>query len=314
MHSDTLHNAWPEVRIGDRRRFSAALWGAVLAIGLLLGGCTPIKNPPAGALHRPLLHLFGHESCQSPALARTLGRLNSASLYVLHIAPFGREERGWATYAPKIEHEIGTRCAADSAGFADALARWQRRRGLAPSGVMTVATFAVMKDDWQARRPFVELRATGACPAPPRARDLAEAKPSEGYEGKLVELRKSALAAYRRMVAAARHGEPALAAKPKLLTLFSAYRSPAYDAARCAHDHNCQGVVRAACSAHRTGLAFDIVLDTAPGFPVDSSADANRLAMVNGLAYRWLVANAGAYGFVNYPFEPWHWEWTGEKP
>jgi hypothetical protein len=155
MHCNRLHNA--------------ALWGAVLWLGIACGGCTPIKAPAAGALRRaPLLRFFGHESCQTPALARTLGRLNSASLYVLHIAPFGREESGWATYAPKIEQEIGTRCAADTAGFADALARWQRRRGLTPSGVMTVATFAVMKDDWQARRPFVELRATGACPAPRR--------------------------------------------------------------------------------------------------------------------------------------------------
>jgi hypothetical protein len=310
MYCTTLHNAAPPLRIVHQLILSAAL-----LVVLMCGGCTPIKSPSAGELRRsPLLHIFGHETCQAPALAGTLGRLNSASLYVLHIAPFGREESGWATYAPEIEHEIGTRCAADTAGFADALARWQRRRGLSPSGVMTIATFAVMKDDWQARRPFVQLRATGACPPPPHAHDLADAKPSEGYEGKPVQLRKGALAAYRRMVAAARQGEPALAAKPELLTLFSAYRSPAYDAARCAHDHNCQGVVRAACSAHRTGLAFDIVLDTAPGYPVDSSADANRLAMVKGLAYRWLVANAATYGFVNYPFEPWHWEWTGEKP
>ena len=31
-------------------------------------------------------------------------------------------------------------------------------------------------------------------------------------------------------------------------------------------------------------------------------------------AYRWLVANADRFGFVPYPFEPWHWEWTGEAP
>jgi LAS superfamily LD-carboxypeptidase LdcB len=30
--------------------------------------------------------------------------------------------------------------------------------------------------------------------------------------------------------------------------------------------------------------------------------------------YQWLVAHAHRYGFVNYPFEPWHWEWTGEAP
>jgi LAS superfamily LD-carboxypeptidase LdcB len=36
--------------------------------------------------------------------------------------------------------------------------------------------------------------------------------------------------------------------------------------------------------------------------------------MINGLAFRWLVANAYRHGFVNYAFEPWHWEWTGEAP
>ena len=36
--------------------------------------------------------------------------------------------------------------------------------------------------------------------------------------------------------------------------------------------------------------------------------------MVAAPAYRWLVANADRFGFVNYPFEPWHWEWTGEPP
>jgi LAS superfamily LD-carboxypeptidase LdcB len=27
--------------------------------------------------------------------------------------------------------------------------------------------------------------------------------------------------------------------------------------------------------------------------------------------YRWLVRNAGRFGFVPYVFEPWHWEWVG---
>ena len=39
-----------------------------------------------------------------------------------------------------------------------------------------------------------------------------------------------------------------------------------------------------------------------------------RLYMTKTPTYRWLVANAGRFGFVNYPFEPWHWEWTGERP
>ena len=24
------------------------------------------------------------------------------------------------------------------------------------------------------------------------------------------------------------------------------------------------------------------------------------------------MVNAGQFGFVNYAYEPWHWEWTGE--
>ena len=28
-------------------------------------------------------------------------------------------------------------------------------------------------------------------------------------------------------------------------------------------------------------------------------------------AYRWLVRYAARFGFVNYAFEPWHWEWVG---
>ena len=50
----------------------------------------------------------------------------------------------------------------------------------------------------------------------------------------------------------------------------------------------------------------------APGYPPESSDDANRLYESRTPAYLWLVANAGRFGFVSYPFEPWHWEWTGE--
>jgi LAS superfamily LD-carboxypeptidase LdcB len=75
-------------------------------------------------------------------------------------------------------------------------------------------------------------------------------------------------------------------------------------------DGNCQGVARAACSAHATGLAMDLFLGSAPGLPPDSSDDANRLHMSLGAPYRWLVTNAARFGFVPYPFEPWHWEWT----
>ena len=52
----------------------------------------------------------------------------------------------------------------------------------------------------------------------------------------------------------------------------------------------------------------------APGFDADSSADPNRLHQSRNPAYVWLVWNAKRFGFTNYAFEPWHWEWTGEAP
>ena len=99
-----------------------------------------------------------------------------------------------------------------------------------------------------------------------------------------------------------------------MLTIFSGFRDPAADAVRCATEGNCQGVSRASCSAHLTGLAMDLALRPAPGHMIDSADDVNRLYMSYTPAYRWLVANAGKFGFVNYVFEPWHWEWTGETP
>jgi len=238
---------------------------------------------------------------------------NAASLTSLAWSPFGRAERGWAIYEALIAREIGADCPAATPAFAGALARWQNANRIGGGGgVMDGPTFARLKAIWQARRPFVAASRT--CPAPPVGTTLARALPAESYGGKVILLRPRALAAYRAMVAAARARLPQIAADPHLLTIFSAYRSPQYDAGRCAREGNCQGIVRATCSAHRTGLAMDFYLGSAPGHAVDSSDDVNRLAISRGPAYRWLVANAARFGFVNYPFEPWHWEWVGERP
>ena len=96
----------------------------------------------------------------------------------------------------------------------------------------------------------------------------------------------------------------------QMLTVSSAYRDPDADAMRCASENNCEGVVRTTCSAHRTGLAPVLVVGHAPGMRPDASDDINRLAQTRTPAYRWLLANAGRYGFLNYTFEPWHWEWS----
>ena len=238
---------------------------------------------------------------------------NAANLRRLSWYPFGRLETGWEIYEPMIAREIHTDCRGHTPRFAAALAGWQRAHRLRADGVVSLDTFLVMKTGWQRRRPFVAVSQT-ACPPPPAESDLVLAGPADSLEGSAVRLRPGVLAAWRRMAAAARRAAPEVAADPRLLTIFSGYRSPDYDAARCQRDQNCNGVSRAACSPHRTGLAVDLYMGAAPGYPPDSSADANRLYMVRTQAYRWMLANARRYGFVNYAFEPWHWEWVGERP
>ena len=238
---------------------------------------------------------------------------NAASLDAAQISPFGRPETGWEIYLPLTGREIGSACPPQAPGFAEALASWQKSHGLPASGVMDEPTLDALKLVWLRRRPFVAASSHGVCPAPPSPDRLAWTTPKEAFGSKPVQLRIGALAAYRAMASAARREDPAIAADPALLTLFSGYRDPNTEAAHCA-DGGCGGAARANCSAHRTGLAMDIDLGAAPGFRVDSAADANRLYMSRTAAYRWLVANAARFGFVNYPFEPWHWEWTGEAP
>ncbi|RSM58317.1 D-alanyl-D-alanine carboxypeptidase [Actinoplanes sp. ATCC 53533] len=51
-------------------------------------------------------------------------------------------------------------------------------------------------------------------------------------------------------------------------------------------------------SLHEIGLAIDI---TSGGTSLTA----------NSAAFRWMAANAGRYGFVNLPSEPWHWSITG---
>jgi hypothetical protein len=232
---------------------------------------------------------------------------NAQSLGTMPLDLFGRSETGWAFYEPLVANQIGTECPAASPGFAKALAQWQSAHGKSGTGVMNAQILSDMSRLWQARRPFV-LESHHQCPDPPAESTLATATSAESYGGKTIQLRPDALAAYRQLVAAARAA--GVLSSKDLLTIFSAYRSPDYDAARCERENNCQGVVRATCSAHRTALAMDVYLGFAPGYSPDSSADTNRLFISQTPLYRWLVKNASHFGFVNYPFEPWHWEFT----
>lgn len=269
---------------------------------------TPAPQPVARAPHAPPSL---DPACNAERW-RAAAEVNARSLQALAWAPFGRVETGWEIYVPLIQHEIRTGCPPGSEGFAAALADWQSRNGQTADGVFTEAAFLTVKGVVQSRRDFVRFTSVGPCPETPDL--VVAARPEEGLGGKSVWLRPRALEAYRAMVAAARAEVPEIAANPDSLAIFSGYRSPAADAARCRAEGNCDGIVRARCSPHRTGLAVDLYVGHAEGYMADSTADPNRLHMTRTAAYRWLTANAARFGFVNYAFEPWHWEWTGEPP
>jgi hypothetical protein len=304
----------------DVLKFLGALAAAVVLLVLLVIRVTTGKGPeppvrrPAPPVVAAAPPAAAGADCQAARGWDRAAQLNAASYRSLNWAPFRRPERGWEIYLPMIQEAVGTDCAPDTPGFAAAFAAWQGDMRLFPNGVMSPEAFQRLKTEAQGKRAFVRLAADGVCPRPANEARLTSARAGEGYGGKAVQLRPGAFAAYRAMVAAAKAEVPEIRDDPRNLTIFSAYRSPAYDAARCARDGNCNGIVRARCSPHRTGLAMDLYVGQAPGYGPDSTADPNRLYMTRTPAYRWLVANGHRFGFVNYPFEPWHWEWTGETP
>lgn len=274
-----------------------------------LAACGGSEPPAKAAQAAPRQIAPAEQGCQAPAYERAAAS-NSSGLRDLGFSLFGRQEVGWETYAPLLARELRTACGPDSSGFAAAVSRWAP--GRSPDGVVDIDTLKSLAVVTQGRRPAIKARATGVCPDPPPEASLAAAGPEEGYQGKHVMLQPGALAAYRRMVTAARAEVPEIGSDGQWLTIFSAYRSPAYDAARCERDGNCDGVRRATCSPHRTGLALDLYVGQADGFGPDSTVDENRRAQSRTAAYRWLVTNAGRFGFTNYAFEPWHWEWDSE--
>jgi len=297
------------LKASDIRGF---LWAVLIAAGLgalllwRVGGHRGRPPAPPG----PPPAVARRTGCAAPAW-RSAAAQNGASLANLAWAPFGPPETGWATYAPLVAHEAGTPCPPDSPGFAQAYAAWQAQEKLPADGIFKPEDFRVMRAALMLRRPFVLATTAGACPAAPDPATLANADAAEAYGGKAVQLRPGALAAYRSLVAAARAA--GLARQPPRLALVSGFRGPGEEALRCA-DGGCNTLTRAHCSAHRTGLALDLYLDPLPGADPTSTAEANRRHMTETPEYRWLVSNAARFGFLPYPYEPWHWEWTGEAP
>ena len=243
--------------------------------------------------------------------------VNARTLEDLDWAPFGQPEKGWQVYDLLVGREIGAVCGSGTPVFAEKLAAFQARYQLPADGVFSAGTFEVVKGLLQERRPFVMARLAKVCPDAPSEVELVPVpKEAETFERDGRMVRADVFAAYQRMLTAARAELPSLKDDPKALTIFSAYRSPESDAARCDEQGNCDGLRRAACSSHRTGTAIDINVGWIPGVAADSTSPENRLLQTRTAPYRWLVMNAARFGFVNYPYEPWHWEWIGspDKP
>lgn len=283
----------PSAAMADLKTYAAAPLPEPLAIS-----AAPAWGPPS------------NEACDDAPAFEAAAARNAADIDGLAWAPYGPPETGWRIYAPHIAVEIASNCAWDSPGFANALAGWQKAHNRSPTGLLDQESFSLMKVRWHLRRPFVVLSRHGDCPAAPPAEQLATAAPAEVYGARPIQLRADALSAYRRMVADARAADPAIASDRQALLIFSGYRSPIENDLTCLLNGGCDNVTRAPCSAHRTGLAFDLVVGAGPGGRVDSSENGNRLFQSQTPTYRWLVRNAHRYGFVNYVFEPWHWEWS----
>lgn len=238
---------------------------------------------------------------------------NAKTLDEVDWSPFGVPEHGWQVYDLLVGREIGASCGSGTPVFAEKLAAFQAKFNLPADGVFTPATFEVVKGLLQERRPFVMARLAKICPDAPSQDQLVPVpKEAETFQREGRFIRADVWAAYQRMVAAARQELPSLKDDPKALTIFSAYRSPESDAVRCDTEGNCDGLRRASCSSHRTGAAIDLNVGWISGVAADSTSPENRLLQTRTAPYRWLVMNAARFGFVNYPYEPWHWEWIGD--
>ena len=222
-----------------------------------------------------------------------------------------KEQHGWYLYAPLMGRMLGTEEAPATKGFALALARWQQIAGLNPTGVLDEDSINAMVGKWQAAR----IKNRDVAPA----EQLLTVSATEFYDPeRLEELRqveKTTYAAYQRMLAAAikdpslhlvHTGDGKLAGAEKYLKIISAFRSREYQEKLRRQSPNAGRAGLAVNSPHFTGRALDLYVG---GDPVDTK-DSNRAIQVNSPAYKWLVRNAGRFGFRPYFYEPWHWEYV----
>jgi hypothetical protein len=226
---------------------------------------------------------------------------------------FGNKQQvGWSLYTPLIKQLIDSKDETSSVGFARAVARWQAKTKLVPSGVIDEETLYAMIKAWQ------DARLKDRTPATPD--QLLTAPLSYFYDPtraeELRQVERSTYAAYQRLVAAAvgerslglAHNGKQLTPGEKFLKIISAFRSREYQDKLRRESPNSGTAGLAVNSPHFTGRALDLYVG---GDPVETK-DANRALQVQTRVYQWLVRNAGRFGFRPYCYEPWHWEYVGK--
>ena len=250
----------------------------------------------------------------SPSLSQAAKR-NSLLRTDLKWGFGSKQQRGWYLYTPLISRLIDTRHGPTSNGFASAVARWQKNSGLAPSGVLDDQTLYKMIAEWQGKR--IKDR-TPALPGQVFTAPIADFyDPTRDEE--LLKVERGTYAAYKRLVAAAiaerslglargaKKGE--LAQGEKYLKIISSLRTREYQEKLRRESPHSGSAGLAVNSPHFTGRALDLYVG---GEPVDT-LDSNRAVQVQTRVYLWLVRNAERFGFRPYFYEPWHWEYVGEK-
>lgn len=271
----------------------------VLSLSLLLGLLIQtIGQAPKNIAYRPK---------PKPA-GMAVARLENAALReTLRWAFGGKDQQGWQLYEPLIVHFLQSDGRADTEAFAVAVSRWQQTANLSVTGVLDQETWLKLVERWQICRSKDR--------AIPAAASLVTLTSTEFYDPQRpVELRqveRETYAAYQRMVAAAAKdlglatdAEGQLVAP--YLKIISAFRSPEYQQKLRQQSPHSGRAGLAVNSPHFTGRALDLYVG---GEPV-STKDTNRAVQVNTPVYRWLVKNAGRFGFIPYFYEPWHWEYN----
>ena len=214
----------------------------------------------------------------------------------------GKQQRGWYLYDELLAKTLDTDDAPVSDNFAEAVTRWQKRRGLSASGLLDQNSWMAMVSHWQGNRLKNRASATPDQLVTAPASDFYD--PSRAAENRQVE--RATYEAYLKMIAAASE-DLKLSANDRYLKIISSFRSREYQEMLRRKSPNAGSAGLAVNnSPHFTGRALDLYVG---GDPVDTK-DANRAIQVNTPAYKWLVRNAERFGFRPYFYEPWHWEYV----